>query len=317
MYHRVVDLERDPWNLAVAPDRFAEHLEIIRRYGVPLSLSELVERVHQQRVPQHGVVLTFDDGYLDNLETAKPLLAEYGIPATVFVTTGKLGRPREFWWDELEQIILGPATLPEELVLTGAGRTQRWVLGAATSADTRAVRFSSRRGEKGTRRGFFRSVFEFLQPLPHADRDLLLAALADWARVRTTERETHRTISRAQLIELAHGELIEIGAHTVTHPLLSVHPQDVQLREIHGSKEHLEDALRHPVTTFAFPHGDFDERSVAIARDEFSGSCTAEPGAVWNGSDPHRLPRWEVRNWDGDEFARRLNRWLSRYPSLT
>ena len=63
-------------------------------------------------VPSAGVVVTFDDGYADNFHNAKPLLERYEIPATVFVTTGYLQDQREFWWDELERILLQPGTLP-------------------------------------------------------------------------------------------------------------------------------------------------------------------------------------------------------------
>ena len=105
LYHRVVDLPVDPFCMAIAPEDFDEHLRIIKADYEPLGLSELADAVREGRVPRGGVVVTFDDGYADNLEIAKPMLESHGVPATVFVATGYVGAAREFWWDELERLL--------------------------------------------------------------------------------------------------------------------------------------------------------------------------------------------------------------------
>jgi peptidoglycan/xylan/chitin deacetylase (PgdA/CDA1 family) len=71
---------------------------VLRKHGYPLSLRELFQGLHEGRLPQRAIVLTFDNGYADRLYAAKPLLERFHIPATVFITTGSLGH--EFWWDE-------------------------------------------------------------------------------------------------------------------------------------------------------------------------------------------------------------------------
>ncbi|MCB0181434.1 MAG: polysaccharide deacetylase family protein [Anaerolineae bacterium] len=73
--------------MAVSPCHFAEQLEIIRQLGQPLSLHQLVEAHKSGEVPHRAVVITFDDGYKNNLYNAKPLLEQFNIPATVFVTS--------------------------------------------------------------------------------------------------------------------------------------------------------------------------------------------------------------------------------------
>src|SRR4029453_10445718 len=136
MYHRVTELPNDPYLLAVTPKHFAEQLEVIRRYGVPMRLRQMVEALKDGKVPRRAVVITFDDGYADNLYTAKPLLERYEIPATVFMTTGHIGCPHEFWWDELDRLLLQPGTLPARLELSLDCRAWQWELGEATTYTT-------------------------------------------------------------------------------------------------------------------------------------------------------------------------------------
>lgn len=90
VYHRIAEVKVDPWELAVRPDHFAEQLQVIRRLGRPLSLRELVRSMRNGGIPRRAIVVTFDDGYADNLLQAKPLLDRADVPATVFLTAGAL-----------------------------------------------------------------------------------------------------------------------------------------------------------------------------------------------------------------------------------
>src|SRR5262245_6982 len=129
MYHRVSDLACDPWSRAVAPDRFAEQLAVLRDHAQDLQVCRLTDLASPGR-PQRQVVITFDDGYADNLFEARPLLERYDCPATVFLVSGDIDGTREFWWDELSQIFLEPNTLPESLDLMVEGVNHRWHLAA-------------------------------------------------------------------------------------------------------------------------------------------------------------------------------------------
>jgi peptidoglycan/xylan/chitin deacetylase (PgdA/CDA1 family) len=121
-YHRIAEPTLDPQLLCVSPQHFAEHLEIMTRAYAPLSLRALGQRVEEGRVPSRALVVTFDDGYADNLSHATPLLERYGVPATVFVVSGVVGPPREFWWDTLARLVLQPSSLPHHLRITVAGQ---------------------------------------------------------------------------------------------------------------------------------------------------------------------------------------------------
>src|SRR5215469_10551845 len=88
MYHRVAALQQDPWDLAVSPDTFEQQLAYLKRNHTTMGLDKLVQGLRSGKLPDNAVAITFDDGYRDNLVQAKPLLAHYGLSATLFLVTG-------------------------------------------------------------------------------------------------------------------------------------------------------------------------------------------------------------------------------------
>ncbi len=124
MYHRVAEVDSDPWGLCVSPRHFSEQLEVLTEYGTSLGLSRFIHALNRGRLPPRPIVVTFDDGYMDNLSDAAPLLERYEVPATIFLVSGAMGRRREFWWDELERVLLQPGPLPKDLQLMIAGNFQ-------------------------------------------------------------------------------------------------------------------------------------------------------------------------------------------------
>src|SRR5215213_3522017 len=82
-YHRISNLSEDPWSLNVRPHHFAEHLEVLRQYAYPINLQRLSQGLCNGNLPARSIVVTFDDGYMDNFYNAKLLLERYDTPATV------------------------------------------------------------------------------------------------------------------------------------------------------------------------------------------------------------------------------------------
>ena len=315
MYHRVEELPTDPQLLAVQPRHFAEHLEVLRRSFRVLSLGELVEALSRGRFPRHAVVLTIDDGYADNLANAKPLLESFGTPATVFVTTGSIGSEREFWWDELERLVLHPGRLPQKLRLSIRGRSHDWDLGdgASYSADDFERQKSwhvEQPSDPGPRQSLYRSLYSHLHPLSHDEKGSILAELARQAEIGVVGRPTHRPLTHQELSRLE-GGVVEIGAHTVTHPTLAALSPEAQRDEIQGSKATLEAELGRPIVAFAYPHGSYTAATVATVREAgYQYACTSDARLVTRASDPLLLPRLVPRNWDGRTFERWLRSWL-------
>ena len=114
--------------------------------------------------------------------------------------------------------------------------------------------------------------------------------------------------------ELAQGGLLDVGAHTVTHPALAALSASRQRDEILQSKGRLEEVLGHRVTHFAYPHGtrsDYSPETVAIVREAgFACACSSFEGVVEKSTDRFQLPRVHVQDWNEEEFAGLLSGWF-------
>ena len=316
MYHRIAEPGLDPWGLSVSPSHFAEQLEVIKKYFQPLSMKELLTQLQRGKIPNRCVVVTFDDGYLDNLQNARPLLEKYGIPATVFLVSGAIGEGRSFWWDELEWLLLQPGTLPDVLELNINGRLYEWQLGEA-----RSYRNEDRHNDRqrrpwvappGTRLAFFYLVWQRLLELSWSERLEALDAIRLWARLSGNRPREDRALTGEEAQALGSGSLIELGAHTVTHAALKRLPGARQVEEIRGSKSQLEEILGRPVTSFSYPHGEYSVETVDLVRRAgFLGASTTSLTCVRPDADPFQLPRFQVDDWSGERFLRRLARWYA------
>ena len=264
--------------------------------------------------PRRAVVVTFDDGYADNLYQAKPLLEQHEIPATVFVTTIYTETQREFWFDELEQLVLTPGRLPctlhidrrEIRIHADLGDAEEYSVADCHRYSAWAFRECC---DPTARHRLFRTLHDSLKPLYH---DLRLAAigwLQEWSGSSLTVRNSHRPLSSDELTRLGEGKLIEIGAHSDTHPVLSSLPAALQRKEIVQCKTYLENLLGCPVTSFAYPYGhpnDFTRETADILIEAgFECACSTIHGQVGRGADLFQLPRVYVGNWDKETFRRR------------
>ena len=99
-YHRVATDSSDPYSLCITPGEFRRQMEFVRARCCPVALRE-VSQSGTEGSGRPRLAVTFDDGYLDNLTEASPVLEELGLPATFFVTTAGLVEPRAYWWDLL------------------------------------------------------------------------------------------------------------------------------------------------------------------------------------------------------------------------
>jgi peptidoglycan/xylan/chitin deacetylase (PgdA/CDA1 family) len=318
LYHRIASPPTDPQLLSVTPERFASQMRHVSRHYDVVSLEQLVSRMRQGRLSSRLIAVTFDDGYNDNLLTAKPILESCQVPATVFVSTGYLDNQSVCWWDELEQLFLHPSVLPGSLQLTVDGRLFEWTLGG--DARYRQEDFMShrtwnvlRRDDPTNRQRVYRALCRLLRPLDEQARQEALHQLRVWASAGREHPCGHRMLTREEVRHLAEGQYVKVGAHTESHPVLARLPLAYQREEIGSSKKALEDILGHAVDAFAYPYGtrsDYTRDTTELVKEAgFSFACSNFPETVSARSDLYQLPRFVVRDWEEARFVRSLTSW--------
>ncbi len=292
-YHRVLPVHNPL--LASEPDvaTFSWQMEVLGRCFHVLPLREAVARqVAGQTLPARTVCITFDDGYRSIHDLALPVLRSFGLPATVFVTSGHVDKGN-MWNDRIIEAVQMLPDGPLDLRDLGLGAF------SLRSLDDRMAAIGI--------------LTERTKYLPPSERSNVIERLTAMAGSCMTPE---LMLTRDMLLNLdRHG--IEIGAHTVSHPILTSLDEASARAEIVGGKEDLEAILGKPVRLFAYPNGkvgmDFDHRHVAMVREAgFDAAFTTAVGAITPDQDRFQLPR--SRPWDRSPlmFGLRLLRWLAQ-----
>jgi peptidoglycan/xylan/chitin deacetylase (PgdA/CDA1 family) len=242
--------------------------------------------------------ITFDDGYADNYDTARPILERAGTPATVFVASDVVNPcSRAFWWDRLEHLLLDaePANPNFELLLSGHRLT----------VDVR------------TRQGRDRALVAIqrrIRALPISAIEGALDQIAEQVREPPRPWDAPLRLNADQVRDMARGGLIDVGGHTRSHVMLSAVSPREQWEEIDGGKATLEDLVSRPIKTFAYPYGtlgSFDGRTPSLVRRAgFKLAFTSAPGRVGWLNSRFRIPRLRVGNWTVKKFTEEVTRAL-------
>lgn len=284
----------------VSATRFAAHLEALQRHYHLVTLADGARRLAAGDGPGEDLaVVTFDDGYAGNYEAAWPVLRAASCPATIFVTTAFLDG-EELWVDFARRAL-------------AAARRERPDLPAETSELLRHV----------LRDWPPASVDPLVRRLKYSPPERRERVLAELRGMRLQLDPPARPMTWDQVRELQSGG-VEIGGHTVSHPILSTLDPAAQAAEILGSRERIAEATGVEPATFAYPNGsarDFDEHSVAILkRAGFLAACTTRRGSNRPGHDLLRLrrlgigsdPIFLVEARLAGLFDEEARRWLAR-----
>jgi peptidoglycan/xylan/chitin deacetylase (PgdA/CDA1 family) len=320
MYHRIFDAALDPWGICVSPANFSAQLAAIRGIATPISLEAFSHGQKHGGLDERSVVVTFDDGYLDNFQQALPILRQHQVPATVFVTTGNIDTRREFWWDRLESVLLQIGELPPAMRLRLPTGVLEWTLGEA-AVFTRQQQREQRAtpawsAAPATRLRFFHEVWSAIRPLTDDERDRAIDAIASWAGLSGAGDGTRRTMSSNELAAMANDPLMTIGAHTVNHALLPAHPGHVQTAQIRDSQARLHDIVGRPIDSFDYPHGEHSPATVELLRAAgFERAVTVKQKVAGPGTDAMLLPRFGVKDVGGDALIGNVEAWFENEPA--
>lgn len=316
MYHRVAEPESDVWEVAVSPAHFEQQLQVLKQSYHVMPLKELVEGHKRGVVKRNSIAITFDDGYVDNYLTAKPLLEKYGLPATFFIASGNVGQHSEFWWDELEHLILFSETLPAVMDMEVAGNRITINLEGESqlipSLRQQHKAWKACEDEPPTKRSkLFYRLWEDLKPLPPGEQQAQLQKIRDWAGAGVAARPDCRSMSMEQLHELAQAGLFDLGGHTVSHPALAYHAPQFQEKEILENKSFLQEIAPNKINLLTYPYGNYNNESMAIADNAaFEAAFTTEEKVVIRSSHRYRLGRFQVKNLAASEFGKQLKLWM-------
>jgi peptidoglycan/xylan/chitin deacetylase (PgdA/CDA1 family) len=286
VYHRVV-AEPDP----LAPDQvcaseFDWQLAVLCRWFKVLPLREAAAGLRGGTLPVRSACVTFDDGYADNVTVALPILRRREVPATFFLATSFIDGGR-MWNDSVIETIRGAQ---------------------GDTLDARCIGLDTLRiSTIGLRRQAIERVLTALKYLPLEKRQ---------RRVEEFAAETSRSLPSdlmvtAEQVRHLRASGMEIGAHTVTHPILAQLDPERADSEIRDSKRRLEAMTGNPVTLFAYPNGkpgrDYRQEHVGmVKRLGFEAAVCTARGVAHAASDPFQLPRFTPWDRTPGKFVLRL-----------
>lgn len=289
MYHRFSDPSVKGW---ASPSIFEQQVKHIRQRYNPYSLVGLM-KYHREhgRMPVHAVVITVDDGYRDFYEHAFPILKQYGVPATLFATTGFIDRQLWLWPDKITWM-LGQLDVIDRDFNLGSIHIKA---GEVTSL---------RRGE------LWRQLIAHALSLPDKDKHQFISSLVSEMGLVLSEEipSAFAPLSWDELKEMQEAGM-EIGGHTVSHPSLGRVTKAQAREEIVGCFDTLNQNLGRLERTFCYPNGqpsDFQDFLPEMVREAgFLGAVTAFPDA--RGVDEHYLMRRHVSGDDMFQFHKAVS----------
>ena len=260
----------------VYKDRFAKQIRAIKRHFRIVPLDQLLDAIEQKDVDTRMVSLTFDDGFYNNYAEAAPILADLGVSATFFISTGYIDKNRWMWTDLLESA----------LDRTSETRCD-W--GGEKDISIKTLREKLSVLKRIKRELKKRSLEESEELTEHFQRHLKVDDLAPY--------EDYRFMTWREVRELSDGGF-GVGAHTVNHPILSqIGFEDAQ-KEILNSAREIVAKIGGCSDVFCFPNGkseDYSPELVDVCRKNFRAALSANPGGVFP-SEMYELRRLGVAN---------------------
>jgi len=249
---------------------FAKMLEFLNRRFHVASLQDFLRAIeNDQSDSRPWCLLTFDDGWRDNYTTAYPLLRKFQVPATIFLVTGMIGTREVFWVEQLRRSWKNPLQR-SQMNSVIAGILPR---------------------QNGGRKISLEEFIEFAKHMPSDDRSRLLKSLLLSDQPSEQTDGSDQMMSWDEAAELSRSG-VEMGAHTVTHPLLTHENSATVRQEVRLSKKTLEENLTVKVRAFAYPNGDWNEKvREEVEQAEFRCAFATQHGWYEHGGDLFAIPR--------------------------
>jgi peptidoglycan/xylan/chitin deacetylase (PgdA/CDA1 family) len=276
IYHRVLRQQDPLFPEEIDAWAFDHQMRMLKAGFNIIPLGDAVRAMRNGRMPPRAACITFDDGYADNEEVALPILKKHGIPATFFIATGFLDGGR-MWNDTVIE-------------------TVRQAHGATLDLSTIGLDAFDI-GSIEQRRQTISTLLRKLKYLPLDERQ---GQIDQICRLVPVELPANLMMKSGQVANL-HNAGMEIGGHTVNHPILARLDSREVRNEIATGKETLENIIHAPVRLFAYPNGkpvqDYLPEHVEIVKSlGFEAAVSTAGGAARRCDDLYQLPRFTP--WD-------------------
>jgi len=289
-YHRVIPVIDTLFPEQTTANDFDMHLRVLAKYFRVFTLFEALSMLDAKSLPARSVAITFDDGYADNATEALPILKRYGMKATFFIATRFIAG--ELMWND--KII-------EAMRNCESGNLSLEKLGLG----------SFKLDNMDSRRAVIDVLLKKLKHVAEPERSNTVLEIV----AATQSPMPSRLMMSEHQLKCLVAEGMEIGAHTVSHPILAKQSDEVAKYEISESRKVLRQLLGVAVSSFAYPNGrpsiDYTKSHAMYAQNAgFDAAVSTQTGTVRLHTDRYQLPRYGV--WDRSEwkFILRLFRWL-------
>ena len=247
-----------------SPEQFEKTLLWFKSRYKLVSIDELREYIYTGKPLKNACMLTVDDGWRSTYDVIYPVMKKYNVPFTIFVSPHVMEKGENFWYYTLR--FCNEDKVKAELV------NRKWYSEQAKSFSAEML----------------------LKQLPVDEiYDVLKAVLATHPEI-----EIPRGFMNTQeVLELHQSKLVEVGAHTIMHPVLANETNDRTTLEIKKSVERLSDILNTQVDSFAYPNGiehlDFGKREIDIVKGSgIKCAFSVNPGVISSTTNPLSIPRW-------------------------
>jgi peptidoglycan/xylan/chitin deacetylase (PgdA/CDA1 family) len=276
IYHRVLTQQDPLFPQEIDAQDFDLQMRLLKACFNIVPLSDAIRCLRHENLPPRAACITFDDGYADNAEVALPILQKYGIPATFFIATGFLNGGR-MWNDTVIELVRRAPGDILDLSETDLGSFN--------------IRTTQHRQQ---------AIFSLLKKLKYLPFDARQAQIEQICSLVRVMLPNDLMMDSGQVRKL-HSAGMEIGGHTVNHPILARLEHIAARDEIANGMATLENIIRGSVRLFAYPNGkptqDYLSEHVEMVKNlGFSGAVSTAWGTARSGGDLYQLPRFTP--WD-------------------
>lgn len=249
-YHRIDNADSPDFdlfkpNVSATPEEFARQMDYLQAHYNVISCEQLDHWLQgKATLPPRPAIITFDDGYSDNLLNAFPVLQARNLSAIIFLTTGFIGTRQPFYWDSVAYCFHHTRRDHADLPLLGE---RHWA-------------------DAASRDKVMLAWVEALKKVPETQKRVLIERIGDFLDVPIPEeRFSNLYLTWSQVREMSQKGM-EFGSHTVNHPILTRVPLEEARCELIESKRRVEEEIQKPVTSLAYPNGQGADFSRAVMR---------------------------------------------------